>query len=56
MGGKKGQKIVGVFLIQITNDFNHIWLDLDTTFDGKIENVVVIEIYIYNVLHKFCTT
>ena len=55
MGGKKGQKIVGVFLIQITNDFNHIGLNLDTTFDGKIENVVVREIYIYNVLHKICT-
>jgi hypothetical protein len=39
---------------QITNVFNHIGLNLDTTFDGKIENVVVIEIYSYNVLHKFC--
>ena len=31
---------------QIANDFNHIGLNLDTTFDGKIENIVMIEIYI----------
>ena len=40
---------------QIINGFNHIGLNLDTTFDGKIENVVMIEIYIYNVFQKFCT-
>ena len=54
MGGKKGSENRWYILNpnQITN---HIGLNLDISFDGKIENVVMIEIYIYNVLHKFCT-
>ena len=48
MGGKKGSENRWYILNpnQIANDFNHIGLNLDTTFDGKIENIVMIEIYI----------
>ena len=48
MSGKKGSENRCYILNsnQIPNGFNHIGLNLDTTFDGKIENVVVIEIYI----------
>ena len=57
MGGKKGSENRWYILNpnEITNGFHYIGLYFDTTFDGKIENVVMIEIYIYNVLHKFCT-
>ena len=57
MGGKKGSENRWYILNpnQITNGFNHIGLNLDISFDGKIENVVMIEIYIYNVLHKLPT-
>ena len=46
MSGKKGQKNRWYILNpnQITNGFNHIGLNLDTSFNRKIENVVMIEI------------
>ena len=63
MGGKKRSENRWYILNpnQITsNGFNHIGLNLDTTFDGKIENVVMIEIYIKvqcfaQILHKLPT-